>query len=1049
MSDPIDDATPVPPTLNSVECQAGEPSPRFSATWSPNDGYNGPFTIVVTDSGGTEIPGTSNAGSNMGTWTSDADAMEATGNYYLAIKPTGSALSSSKIWLRFTAPTEVATQFDGTVIDIEWTPPVGPPSGEMFISFRAGSYSQSAIATGTTGTKFAPDLTQVPTGEDWTIALTPQQGNAAGLTSTAAQVFWQQPPVTGLSLSAGTGAALDVTTETPADGVPAGSSFMLQVTSDAYDVFTSSPIAGVASGSDLTVTATIPEPIAPLDLGRLYDAAMCFGALVPLAAGGNRVSRGPTGLSMTLLPAPPASVSVSTYVPSGAAANRDVTVTIAPPNGPVSPTGSSVHSSLTATSPVSGPSFTQTIPLVAPTIGSDITVAAQAMVGNSLALTSANVPVITSLPSLTQVNIDDDLLSLTWDAVADAGTSGYEIVLLSNGDPVARYETAGTSTVIPRPSGPFEVSINAAGTATKGPASTPAPALTQAPRGLQAAWTATSTDGTLTWSAVDGGDHYEVELWQGDEAVKTLTTDDYTASLTLPGTGLAPGMVYRFTVRAVVQDGTIKKQGPRSQPAPILTQAPSAVETTYDGAVVQASWQADPQATGYSVSVMLAGAVQGVPVQVGEPRASIPLAWDASSAYKVVVQSTKGLNKGPASAGQGVFDPGFYLNTPAGEAPQISPFSTVAMAPEVVSLYLPDIFTTAPDPTALPVNDTFTMTAATAPYAYALTIPVASKAWTFTADPIRADVKADYLALILALDGLTATPAGIATVQQAVGRMMPQTYAETLYYNYGFVGDEGYCDLRPGTVLRAEYEGYQYVGANERDAGYLNGYVTSAVAEYAITTYLGGGAELSGLDSFIGQIAAAGGVSVPTPNSDSGGAMQGGGGVIDSFYPQFRRPFLRLLYPSTFQSQNSQGTAYPQSNALLLAGSSFSVLNAATKNIRDTGLPGADVALLYFRGRTSLSASIDVWLNGSQRRVPIATTLAGLLETTAARPAAMDLPVSNVGMNRASGVAVTQEAATLALGSGNPVQLGWVPDASAARLALPLLHGDRVDVQGP
>jgi hypothetical protein len=216
-----------------------------------------------------------------------------------------------------------------------------------------------------------------------------------------------------------------------------------------------------------------------------------------------------------------------------------------------------------------------------------------------------------------------------------------------------------------------------------------------------------------------------------------------------------------------------------------------------------------------------------------------------------------------------------------------------------------------------------------------------------------------------------------------------------------------------------------------------------------VASYLGGGARLSGLDTFLGQIASAGGVDIPTPSASSGGAMQGGGGLVDSFYAQFRRPFLRLVYPTNFLSQSSQGSAYPQSNALLLAGSSFTVLNTATQNIRDTGQTGADVAELYFRGRTVLSAAIDVRLNGAPQRVAIASPVSALLERGAARPPQADLPFSGLQMTRTGGTAITSDVTEFDLAAGRPVQLGWQPSASAAWLDLPLLHGDHIRTELP
>jgi hypothetical protein len=244
-------------------------------------------------------------------------------------------------------------------------------------------------------------------------------------------------------------------------------------------------------------------------------------------------------------------------------------------------------------------------------------------------------------------------------------------------------------------------------------------------------------------------------------------------------------------------------------------------------------------------------------------------------------------------------------------------------------------------------------------------------------------------------------------------------------------------------LLRAEYESYQFLGQAVPDQNYLNGYVASATAEYQVASYVDRGAWLTGFDRFLATVAAGGGVVVPTPTV-SQRKMQGGGGLIDTVYQQFRRPFVRLIYPPNFLAQNTTGTPYPEFNAVLIAGTKLAAIETATENIRRSNAPGADVAELYFRGRATLSAGIQIWLDGQPRSVPLGTSVGNLLDMRAARPPVMPLPMTGILLERAAGMAVTAASASYAIGGGSMVRLDWAPQALASWLELPMLHGDRL-----
>ena len=212
--------------------------------------------------------------------------------------------------------------------------------------------------------------------------------------------------------------------------------------------------------------------------------------------------------------------------------------------------------------------------------------------------------------------------------------------------------------------------------------------------------------------------------------------------------------------------------------------------------------------------------------------------------------------------------------------------------------------------------------------------------WTFTADAVRADLYKAYTTFLGELESSKATAFGIQTVQAAIARAMPQTFAETLLYSYGFTGSSGWVDLRPGMVLRVEYESYQTMSAATPDKDMLNGFITSAVAQYQITRSAKTAEGFTALDAFIGLLTGLGGTKVTPPPPPVANKQAGGGGLIDSGYPLMQQAFLRLVYPLSFLNTTQPGTPSLDLNAVLIAASKLSELDTATRNIRSGAASG-------------------------------------------------------------------------------------------------------------
>jgi hypothetical protein len=248
-------------------------------------------------------------------------------------------------------------------------------------------------------------------------------------------------------------------------------------------------------------------------------------------------------------------------------------------------------------------------------------------------------------------------------------------------------------------------------------------------------------------------------------------------------------------------------------------------------------------------------------------------------------------------------------------------------------------------------------------------------------------------------------------------------------------------------VLRVEYESYQTMSTATPDKDMLNGFITSAVAQYQITRSAKTAEGFTALDAFIGLLTGLGGTKV-TPPPVVSNKQAGGGGLIDSGYPLMQQAFLRLVYPLSFPNTTQPGTPYLDLNAVLIAASKLSDLDAATLSIRKGGQVDTKVGVLYFRGRTTLAPQIRVWVNDVEQHVPVGTTVGQILAQRAMDPSAVDLPLTGLRLRRGIGPALVGSPAFYDVGAGAAVRLDWAPAGKAALTALPVLGGDRIYLDG-
>lgn len=524
-----------------------------------------------------------------------------------------------------------------------------------------------------------------------------------------------------------------------------------------------------------------------------------------------------------------------------------------------------------------------------------------------------------------------------------------------------------------------------------------------------------------------------VQLLAGDALIAQVTVASRTYELELPWP-VPAGTIASLRVEVVVP----------SQPVPIsapvaFVGAPTGVIARFDGAAVTVSWEPVAAAVLAYRVVMLSSSGTTILGETLDAQLVVP-ATTVDADATVTVQCLTELGSGPCAEAVALNELAWHL----GAAPYVAPQRNAALEAFDIQLLLPDLFggASAPMPEPDPLLQFSVTSTAGGPFPYQLTIPSTSPVWTLDR-PFRDDIVTAWVAYLRALEGAKVTPLGVAAIQEAVARAMPQTFAETLFFAYGARFDRGYIDLRPGMSLRVEYETYQSINPALGDG--LSGFITAGAADYEVVGPVDGPNPFVALDAFLRALTAAKGVTVTPPKPPDDKRAYGGGGVLDAFFPQFHQPFCRLVYPPKVLANNEAGSLNTWRNPILVAAPSVAALEDATALLRNSS-PAPAVATVYMRGRAVFRAAVGVRVNGQSRLVAIGTTVGDVLAAEGVRPPRSASQLGQVRLRRARGAAVLAGSGASVVNAGAEweVRLDWSP-GDAAWLDLPLLHGDVLD----
>lgn len=671
---------------------------------------------------------------------------------------------------------------------------------------------------------------------------------------------------------------------------------------------------------------------------------------------------------------------------------------------------------------------------------------------------SAAVSVVSESVAITAATYDGKSLTLTFGTAKTAGAT-YIAEVLQNNAVVASQTSSATSLSMSAAlsgSGTYLAAIRVLSGRASGPRGATFSVLTAATTVTSGSTDPISGLTTFGWTALPAAASYLLQAYvgglpSGDPIPVTGTSTVYPETLIV-------NQSFSVAIAAISSAGAVGPYGLQYFPPNIQ---PVISSSSYNGQTASIAWALIDGATGYRVSVLQSG--NNKPVNqltvtaITDSVTLAPTISDPTKTYGTIVQAMVGTNTGPASAQQPLFQPALFVSTsPASTyAPFIYPAIAMAQVGAATlgtsgitqQIYLPNL-TGGTSPTLPITSGPFSITAnasgGAAAFPLMLTVAGTGDAWTFTPSAVRANLKQDYVSLLTQVEAAGGVAEGIGVLQAAIGRVLPQTFAETLYYACGFDVGNACVELRPGIILRASFADYSAI-SGDPNAQWTNGWVGGPYVDYDVGSYLSAGARKVGFEAFISNLVAAGLLSVSTP-AFSGSNEDGSADAADLYFSTFVQPYYRLFFPKDLTSATSISGAATTASFAIASASTYAGLQATTN------VPSAENPVAYFRGRAILRVCVRVFFNGEELVVPLGTTVRNVLERYAFAPPSTTVAIQGLVLQRSTGPIVASPTVPFTIGGTTAVRLDWntMPQYAYGwdSLSLPLLPGDQLTVGG-
>lgn len=209
------------------------------------------------------------------------------------------------------------------------------------------------------------------------------------------------------------------------------------------------------------------------------------------------------------------------------------------------------------------------------------------------------------------------------------------------------------------------------------------------------------------------------------------------------------------------------------------------------------------------------------------------------------------------------------------------------------------------------------------------------------------------------------TPYGFFALTDVILRIAQQSFGDTPYLLCAYSPRERFSDIRPGLRLTADTALYMQQPNSKLEN--VEGFVSANNAGWSFV--LNSDGSFLEPDLFMGRIAK----YMSNGSLNDATKVAYATGAADFMRPAMHQPYYRVLFPASLELSMAAEDLFPSDNTVIMTSDSYGTIQDACQKIASNpaSINQLDIPLMIFRGRSALSLSIPIQINGNICHVPV------------------------------------------------------------------------------
>ena len=431
------------------------------------------------------------------------------------------------------------------------------------------------------------------------------------------------------------------------------------------------------------------------------------------------------------------------------------------------------------------------------------------------------------------------------------------------------------------------------------------------------------------------------KVYESKPATAVKTNSEYTVTVTVDASEPVYGGIDKCTVSCAYVNGSAKTMlyGDGSE-MPLARPSVSAVDIQNGKTVMRIAYPESVAALGFELSDASIVSGNTYSVDLSAKASAIRPRFDRNGTVR----------RGVSSEAVSGFVPGYYVHSGS-----LAYWSAGYKEAEVSHTWSEELFKTPPEASIV---------------SGALKLERGETGYTLTISNGKNLSLDDYKAFIDLIkdskDGKNSvTPYGFYALTDVILRIAQQSFDDTPYLLCAYSPSERFSDIRPGLRLTADTALYMQQPDSKLEN--VEGFVSANSVGWSFA--LNSDGTFLEPDLFMGRMAK----HMSDESRNSATKVTYAAGAADFMRSATHQPYYRVLYPASLEQSMASGDLFPSDNTVIMTSDSYGAILDACLKI--AGNPASinqlDIPLMIFRGRSALSLSIPVQINGNICHVPV------------------------------------------------------------------------------